>query len=297
MIRQTSFTIMLALSAGAVAGETVTRSETFEDRSGYPCFATVHTDVGKNFTLQLSDYKNVWSLNFLFSDRAAAYRQFYNDGSEGKKRLDKDAFRDAFGGVRIGESTFEFDDISTVFMYQYRQDVDEYTTAIFEIHEKHNVASTLKAMTGDGVEIPGLVALDGTADNLSEFRTCSYAAMGLKEGESVKTDYRAEYRMIFDGAFENWIAQMMRAENCLVARFDDEAVADIIGAAGDAFYPGILNYWKRGEYREGLERMLPLARFTGMADAVTDDCLMASRLADMSRIPVDRAIEAAAILD
>lgn len=292
MIRQTCFTVILALSAGAVSGETVTGSETFENRSEYPCFATLQTDVGKEIILQLSDYKNVWSLNFMISDRGTAYRRFYNNS---RGLLDLDAFKDAFGEVRIGESTFEFGDI---FIFATRRiDVDEDTFAEFKIIERHNVASTLRAMTGDGVEIRGLVALDGTADALSEFRTCSYAAMGLKEGERVETDFRAEYRMIFEGAFKNWIATMMRAESCLVSRIADDAVVDVINAAADAFYPGILNYRKRGEYREDLEGMLPLAKLTGMADARTKGCLLASRLADVSRIPVDRAIEAAARLD
>jgi len=153
------------------------------------------------------------------------------------------------------------------------------------------------AMANDGIAIQGLVSLDGTAESLSEFRRCSYAAMGLKEGERVETDFRAEYRMIFEGAFEIWITSMARAEHCLAARFDHDAVSEVVDAAADAFYPGVLNFRKRSEYREDLEGLLPMARLSGMTDARTEGCLMAGRLADISRMPVDMAIEQASRLD
>lgn len=291
MIREYGISAIFILSAGVAVGETVTGGEFFEDRSGYPCFATLHTDAGKSVTLQLSDYKDVWSLKFIVSDRASVYRRLFD--SRGLR--DEGAFEDAFGGVRIGERSFDFNDTS-LFEVQ-RQDVDEKTAGIFSVDEQHNVARALEAMADDGIEIQGLVSLDSTATVLSEFRSCSYAAMGLQEGERVEIDFRAEYRMIFEGAFEDWVINMARAEHCLAKRFDDGAVSEVIDAAADAFYPGILNFRKRGEYREELERMLPIAKLTGMTDARTEGCLMVGRLADVSRIPVERAIEEAAKLD
>lgn len=175
--------------------------------------------------------------------------------------------------------------------------MDEKTTGIFSVDERHNVARALEAMANDGIEIQGLVSLYGTASVLSEFRSCSYAAIGLQEGERVETDFRAEYRMIFEGALENWVTSMARAEHCLATRFDDDAVSEVIDAAADAFYPGILNFRKRSEYRKDLEGVLPMAKLSGMADAKTEGCLMAGRLADVSRMPVDKAIDEAAKLD
>ena len=133
------------LSAEAAACETVTSNETFEDRSGYPCFATLHTDVGKSITLQLSDYKDVWSLKFFISDRATVYRQFFNTIG----LPDQDAFYDTLGSVSIGERTFEF--AKTRLYETRRQDVDEDSAGIFTINEQHNVARAIEAMTGDGI--------------------------------------------------------------------------------------------------------------------------------------------------
>ena len=291
MIKQIGLSAIFIVSAGIAVSETVTGGEFYEDRSGYPCFATLNTDAGKSVTLQLSDYKDVWSLKFIVSDRASVYRRFFD--SRGLR--DEGAFEDAFKGVRIGERSFDFTDTS-LFEVQ-RRDVDEKTAGIFSVDEQHNVARALEAMADDGIEILGLVSLGGTTTVLSEFRSCSYTAMGLQEGEKVETDFRAEYRMIFEGAFENWVTSMARAEHCLAARFDDDAVSEVIDTAADAFYPGILNFRKRPEYREDLEGMLPMAKLSGMADARTGGCLMAGRLADVSRMPVDRAIEEAAKLD
>ncbi|SHH48139.1 hypothetical protein SAMN05444003_3315 [Cognatiyoonia sediminum] len=291
MIRQIGLSAILIVSAEAAVGEIVAGGEFYEDRSGYPCFATLNTDAGKSVTLQLSDYKDVWSLTFIISDRASVYRRFFD--SRGLR--DEGAFEDAFEGVRIGECSFDFNDTS---LFEVRrQDVDEKTAGIFSVDEQHNVARVLEAMADDGIEIEGLVSLDGTATVLSEFRSCSYAAMRLQEGERVETDFRAEYRMIFEGVFENWVTSMAQAEHCLATRFDDDAVSEVIDAAADAFYPGILNVRKRSEYRENLDGLLPMAKLSGMVDAETEGCLMAGRLADVSRMPVDRAIEEAAKLD
>lgn len=291
MIRKIKIAMVLTLIAGTAASETVTSAEFFEDRNGNPCFVTLNTDLGKSITLQLSDSKDVWSLNLIISDRASIYGRFFD--SRGLR--DGSAFEGAFDHIRIGERTFDLNDASLLEVQ--RQGVDEKSAGIFSIEEQHNVARALEAMADDGIEIQGLLSLDGTAEALSEFRSCSYAAMGLQEGKKVETDFRAEYRMIFERAFEDWVTGMARAEHCLAARFDDDAVTEVIEAAADAFYPGIFNLRKRREYRENLEGKLPLAKLSGMADARTEGCLMAGRLADVSRIPVDRAIKEAENLD
>ena len=180
MIRKFGISAIVVVSAGAAAGETVTGNEFFKNRSGYPCFSTLNTDANKNVTLQLSDYKNVWSLNFVVSDRASTYRQFFDS----RGLYDDVSFEVAFGGVKIGGQTFDFSDAS---LFEIRrQDVDGKTAGIFSLNEQHNVARALEAMASDGIEIQGLVSFDGTADALREFRSCSYAAMGLQEGERVQ---------------------------------------------------------------------------------------------------------------
>ena len=283
--------VLSIFGAGTALGETVISQETFKDRSGYPCFTTLTTDADKSITLHLSDYKDVWSIDFFVSDRAAVYRRFFD--SRGLR--DEAAFEDAFGSARIGGRAFEFND--TLLFDVRRQDIDEKSAGVFGIEAQHNVTRALEAMNEDGFEIQGLVTLDGTADALDAFRSCSYDAMGLREGERVETDFRVEYRMLFDDAFENWIILMMRADHCSAGRFDDEAVTEIISSAADAFYPGLLNFRQRSAYRADLEGRLPLAQLSGMNDARTEGCLMVGRLAEMSRMPVDLAIEQAVDLD
>lgn len=288
--RSAGVSLVFLLAASAGAAETITGQEFSKDFNGYPCFVTLNSEAGKDITLQLSDYKDVWSLNFIVSNRADVYRRFFD--SSGLR--DERAFGEAFESVKIGDRDFDFEETS-LFEVQ-RQDVDEKTAGIFEIKEQHNVAQSLEAMTSDGIAIAGLINLDGTTNALSEFRSCSYAAMGLREGERVETDFRAEYRMIFERSFEAWVSSMAKAEQCLDARYDDAAVKEVIDSAADAFYPGMLSFGKRSNYREDLEGKLPFAKLAGIADA-RQGCLMAGRLAEASRIPVDRAIQSAADLD
>lgn len=292
MIQKFGILAGLVLIAHAAAGETVIVGEFHEDHNGYPCFATLHTDADRSVTLQLSDYRDIWSLRFVVADRASDYRRFFD--SRGLR--DKNAFKKAIDLVRIGERSFEFNDTSLLFGVR-REEVNEKTTGIFSVDEQHNVTRALEAMENDGIEIRNLVSLDGTVEALGEFRSCSYTAMGLKRGERVETDFRAEYRMIFEDAFENWLTTMARAEHCLVSRFDDEAVSEVVEAATDAFYPGILNYRKRSEFREELEGLLPIAKLSGMSDAMTKGCLFVEKLADLSRMPVEKTIGEAAKLD
>ncbi len=278
--------LAILLAAGAAAAETVSGSEFSKDFNGYPCFVTLNTGAGKGITLQLSDYKDVWSLNFVVVNRADVYRKYFD--SRGLR--DERAFKDAFRSVKIGDRSIDFEETS-LFEVQ-RKDVDEKTAGIFEIKEQHNVTQAIGAMTTDGIAIAGLINLDGTTNALREFRSCSYAAMGLQEGELVEIDFRAEYRMIFERSFEVWVSSMAKAEQCLDTRYDDAAVAQVIDAAADAFFPGVLNFRKRGAYREDLEEKLPFAKLSGIADA-RQGCLMAGRLAEASRIPVERAIKLA----
>ncbi|MDX8355678.1 hypothetical protein [Cognatiyoonia sp. IB215182] len=149
MIRNLGISAVLIFGAGMAAGETVTGGEFFEDQSGYPCSATLQTDANKSVTLQLSDYKDVWSLRFIISDRASIYRRFFDS----RGLHDKDAFEDAFRGVRIGERSFDFNDASLFEVH--RQDVDDKTSGIFSIDEKHNVARALEAMKVGGIDFVG----------------------------------------------------------------------------------------------------------------------------------------------
>ena len=55
------------------------------------------------------------------------------------------------------------------------------------------------------------------------------------------------------------------------------------------------NFFKRREYRIELEGKISLAKLSGF-NKTGSGCLLARNLAEVSRLPVDRAIEAAADL-
>jgi hypothetical protein len=286
-----SISAVMVLSAGIAAAEIVTSSEFSKGNNRVPCSVDLNTDAGKKIDVLLSHNNDIWSLDLFVSDRASVYRRFFDN----RGLRDEDAFSAAFSELRIGDRTFDFDEVTLFEVLQ--RDLDEETTGGFEIEEKHNVVPVLEAMANDGIEIQGLIALDGTADALREFRSCSYTSIGLQEGEKVRTDYRAEYRMIFEPAFETWISHMSRADSCFASQFDDDAVSEVVDAAANAFYPGVLNIGKRKEYKESFGLAVPLAKLSGINDARSKGCFMAGRLAEISRIPVDRIIEETSRLD
>lgn len=271
--------------------EPITDSGTLEDHNGYACFADLSSTEGKAATLQLFDYQDAWFLELSVANRASVYRRFFRTSG----LLHKEAFQATFQRMTIGEQSFGVHEATLSELHL--EDVDEKTAAQFRVYGYHNIARALEAMSDDVIEVPQLIRLENTANALYEFRTCSYAAMGLQKGALVEADYRTEYRLIFEEAFKNWIQSMSRAETCFAARFDGDAVKETINTAADVFYPGALSTQKRETYKADLNRMLSPARRSGIKQIRTDGCSLAGSLSKTSRVPVDRAIQSASELD
>lgn len=267
--------------------ESVTNHQLTPNKSDYPCFLELSTDKNKRVVFQLSDYQDIWSMNIVVPDRSDVYRNFFDKN----KLRDEDKMNQAFTQVTIGSKKFALNEVT---LLEVRlKDVNDKTTAFFGIKEKHNVAAALDAMTEDGISIPGLVALTDTVNATEGYRQCAYDAMGVSSEETVEYDSTAEFRMIFEKSFETWIASMARAEACMQARFDEDEVEEIISNASDAFFPGLFNMMKRGDYEVDLNSVVPLAKLSGLADAQSKGCLLTGSLSDMSKMPVEQAIEAA----
>lgn len=285
-----STAICLAIGETASA-ESVVVNKAVENQNGYPCSLTLKTDESRTLIFQLSDYKDIWSLNLIVADRADTYRNFFD--SRGLR--DEKAFEKAFATMKIGDATHHIHD--AVLLEVQKVEVNEDTTGWFTIQEKHNVAHAIQSMTKPSIAIAGLFTVENTVQPTEKFRACAYQAMGLVEGQKIETDVRAEYRMIFERSFEVWITSMARADMCLVGGFDETAVDSAIDAAASAFIPGLFNMGKRGKYRDDLKGKVPLAKLNGTLEAASGGCLLAGDLARMSRMPVDESIKAAERLD
>lgn len=283
---------MLAFAPFVAQAETVDSFEMSENKSGYPCFLAIETSEDTEVTIQLSDYKDIWSINVWVNNRPEKYKTFFTSGFSGP---DSEAFYEAYNSIEFGGKSFDLHD-ATLFEFEV-EDIDEKSAGSFELEERHNVGLVLKAMEADGISIPGLLRLSQTTSASKEFRNCAFSAMGLDEEQPISIDYRAEYRQIFEKSFETWIVSMARAEHCLIGRFDDKLLLVTISEAADAFFPGIFNVMKRREYKSDLERKVPLAKLSGMTDAMSEGCMMAAQLAKMSHIPVEQSISAASKLD
>lgn len=286
MTKSAAIALALLPLGSSLTAETLTSHELQQNVSGYLCLLNMETAEGPEVSLQLSDYKDVWSVNILVQNAPDRFRRFFDE----RGLRDEEAWEEEFQQVLIGERTFDLH--QTDLMEVQRSEVDERSFAVFRIAERHNVAAALNAMAIERLTIPQLVALPDTGGALAEFRTCASAAMGLEVGERVETDFRAEYRMIFERSFESWVEAGARAESCMQGRIRDAEIDAVIERAASAFYPGLLNYWKRDEYADGLRGRVPLSRLSG-ATAAMESCFMAGNLAEMSFMPVERAIEEA----
>ena len=102
--------------------------------------------------------------------------------------------------------------------------------------------------------------------------------------------YRDKLRSIFEDSFETWISHSSQAEACLRGRLDEKEIEMVVDQAAHAFYPGLLNILKRRSYTNDLMSKVPFAKLKGLTGG---SCLMAGQLADLSRLPMDKAIEAA----
>jgi hypothetical protein len=285
-------TRMVAMMAGHL-GVTVAHAEPvaqfFSEANtpaGYPCVLTMSTARGDRVAFQLSDYQDVWSINIFISGVPERLRPYFDENG----LRDSDAFEGTFRELTFGTQNLRVNDAE---LWEVERDaLDDDSSAMFSIKEAHNVTSALEAMEADGFQIGPLVSLTGTSEAFSAFRECVYPAMGLAIDERVETDFRAEYRMIFERSFELWVRHTTRAGLCRYSGVSEEEVDRVIGRAAAAFYPGVLNVQRRGEYTERLRGQLPFFRLSGSTDAMRS-CYMANDLAEMALIPVEQAIKSA----
>lgn len=291
-IRRMFLTLCLTpFLATQLIAEEVTKSEFQADVHGYPCFVTMHTGFGTKFTTQLSDYQDVWSLNFFFSGQPMVFLRFFK--SNGLQ--DQDALAGNVREISIGGKTFDLSDVH-LFAVQ-RSEVDETTPLIVTIETEHRVALALEAMQVDQVQLAGIISLTKTSEGFREFRSCAMNAMGLQEGQKVEVDYREEYRLSFEKAFALWVSAANRADSCSAGRLDDEKIDDVIERASSAFYPGMTNLFQRGRYEEELRRQQTFAAVDGRTSAVSDGCFMADSLAEITEKTALQAIESAETQD
>lgn len=277
--------------ATPLAAEEVTGSEFEADVHGYPCSVTMHTASGTRFTTKLSDYKEVWSLTFFFSGKPQVFLPYFK--SNGLQ--DQDALATKIRVISIGGEDF---DLTKVFLYAVqRSEVDEMTALSVSIETEHRVGSVLSAMQNDHVELTTIASLSRTSEAFGDFRSCALDAMGLQDGTQVEVDYREEYRLSFEKAFALWISAANRADSCLVGSLDAGEVEDVIERASSVFYPGLGNLFRRGRYEDDLRGKLTLAAVDGRTAAISDGCLMADSMAEMTEKLVLQAIESAEALD
>ena len=78
-----------------------------EDYNGYPCFLSMKSENGGNLTFQLSDYKDIWRLNLVVSNRALVFQDFFNN--QGRYKVDE--FSRTFTKVVLDGKEFRFQDI------------------------------------------------------------------------------------------------------------------------------------------------------------------------------------------
>ena len=287
--RNAFFFLAFCSLSGAAAAEPVTSNEFQRDVADYPCSTTMKTSSGRQFVVQLSDYKDVWSLNFFFSGDPTVLRTFFDQ----RGLRDDDLLAEAVPEIGIGSTALAPDD-ATLFATQVSE-VDASTSAMFKIETLHRVSQALAGMKSDGLRFGSLESFTDT--DFTEFRACAQEAMGLGADEVVGIDMREEYRLAFEKLFESWAEHAALADSCMVAPLDEGRRSSYIDRAAAAFYPGLTNMFRRDEYRSSLESSATFAQLAGRTAAISDGCLMAAQLADLSERAVLDVLERAEALD
>lgn len=282
--------LILLIFPSIAWSEEVVKFEVARNLNGRPCQVEFISDRGTKISLQVSEYKDVWSMSFWINNRADKFKSYFQAGFSAP---DAEKFLNEFKEISFSGKEFQVDE---GFIYSFgngASSVDDRTQANLEIKLKHRVVAILKAMKDDGISVPGLIELSGTVEGSSKFRECAYAAFDLPIDSSLPVDSRAELRLIFEKSFKRWVESSSQAQQCMVGRLPDAEIEKIISTAADTFYPGMMNLMKRRDYRDQLTRMVPLARLSGMAAAKADGCFMAGQLSQLSSLPMEQAIRAA----
>lgn len=283
--------LLTSVCSSSAGAETIVSGVFEREVADYPCRATLLGDNGTSLIVSLSDYKSVWSLVFLVSGNPESFEPYFNT----HQLFDSDQFRLAIQRAKIGNSEFRLADATALIVQ--RSELDNDTFASFSIEAVHNVTAALQAIGDGGLSFAPFAALDGTDGAITEFQDCSYRALGVEIGQIVPTDFREEYRMIFDQAFLNWVSAMARLESCRMDQSDEGSIEDVARRGAAAFYPGITNVFRRSEYEESLLSGVPLARLKGSTDGIVEGCLFADSLAETARLPIEQAIEKALLIE
>lgn len=258
-----------------------------KDLNGHPCQLELTTVEGPEVTFQLSDYEDTWRINLFVKNVSSALIPFFDVNG----LLDMDRFRRQVHTIELGGSEFR---IAESFLYAiFRTDLNEESSAEFTIIDAHNVSGALKAMGKENIGVNGILSVSTPVGAFEDFQTCAFAAMDLLPETPVETDFRAEFRHIFERSFVLWIKEAARADACGQLRYDDGEVERIIDEAEDAFYPGTLLLSKRSAFRSELELAASSARTSGLVEGLSN-CIMAEQMAEMSLSPVREAIRSAA---
>jgi hypothetical protein len=283
--------IGLLIVVQSATAEQVVSSSSSANWKGYPCVADLVGHAGTKLAIRLSNQDGNWVLNLQVSGNPESVSRYF----DARGLRDEDKLRAAVPEVTLGGMPFHPSDI--VLLEVQRSKVDADTTTRFRLEAKHNVVDAAQALSKDGIRFGDLADFTGTIDALAEFRVCSLAALDVADGERIEVDFREEYRLDFEEAFESWLLAQARTDSCGLGSLRDDDVAEMAERAAAAFYPGLTNYMLRGDYVDELVGKVNLARVNGYVKAKDDGCMMAGTLSEMARSLVDTALEGAETLD
>lgn len=283
--------LAIGLSCTSAGAAPLSKSETLDGQSGYPCFEEMTASSGQEFTLQIYQDDGIWSLKLFVGDI------WTNVGDVFKPNgfVDDDKVDLAFPEYLIGDKHFEVD--RTWLPLAQRKDLGPRSVLLLEIKTKRSISAALDAMDAGTISVPRLGALEDAAEPMTRFAQCARKEIGITKGAPVAYDARARYQIIFEKNLEDWLDAGFTAEACGQRRFSEEDARDLFSRAADAFFPGPLKIMKRRDYVKKQDFAIALGQTNGAIAAYKGNCMGSGMLHDASQGVMEEIVRSAAKAD
>lgn len=238
---------LLSTSALAVTPEAVTESEFRENTENKSCRLDIKTDAGRKVGIRAEQSDDFWSVTLSSTMKAETMAPYYDDMG----LYETFNFEVTVRSMYVGEQ--EVPITQSLWLSPMLSKLEDNSPLYLTVEGNHNVAAIARNLSTGEIKVENLFALTGLSDGVSAFQGCVQRHVGDAPSTSSTEALLFDTRLRFNQEFGYWVQNYAHAAKCNAVTYQQSKVDQYIDRAGDAFYPGILNIYKRYQYKDNLK--------------------------------------------
>jgi len=251
-----AFTLIATTHALAASPEVVMHSSFEEDADQESCQLNIATENGRNVTISTSYLDDTWQIWISPTVKASTMEPYF-DGDH----FDDLDFELSVFQVHSAERDFFVHDF--IWFAKRRSMLQDDRTLHLITGGAHNVEAFVRNLDTGTIGATNLFEVTGLEEGVPAFQQCVSRQMGAAPSSTSAEARRVDARLMFDQSFERWVEYYALADHCSIDNYKASLVERYIDRAGDAFFPGLMNTFKRNRYTERLEKNASMGKLSG----------------------------------